>query len=227
MEYAIDLHEVNGLRKWYGKQPSRMRVASAHMLNHFAFGTRTQAISVIGKTMTVRNPRFVARQVRVTKASTSSPVTVQKSLTGSVAMQRFSGWVEQEKGTPTNRKRFATLAGRSGVKTKQIRPVARLKPANEVITIQSSGYKPRGGVSNYAGFIAMLMRKGENRLIRVKGILLKRKRSKLELVQVLRKKQPKRIPWLRTARANYFRATNVDKLWEKTAMALMGKPDKR
>jgi hypothetical protein len=223
----IDLREVRGLRDWYGKQPGRMRVASAQMLNHFAFGTRTGAIRQIDKTMTVRNPRFVSSRIRVTKASTGAPIDRQKSITGSVATQRFSGWTEQEYGTPTDRKRFATKAGRAGDMNKKIRPSARLKPGNEVITMDSPGYRPVGNAGrNVGGFLAMLMRKKENRLVRIKGMLFKRKRKQMELVQVLRKKQPKQIHWLRDARAGYFRGTDIDKLWAKTATALMGKPGK-
>jgi hypothetical protein len=41
------------------------------------------------------------------------------------------------------------------------------------------------------------------------------KRNKLEVVQILRRKQPKQIHWLRDARAAYFAGTDIDKLWSR------------
>lgn len=220
----MDLTEVNGIRQWYGKQPKLVRIACGRMLNHFAFGTRTQAIVQIDKQMTVRNKKFISSRIQVTKANTHSPIASQASWVGSRATKRFSGWVEQEYGTKTARKRFATRLGRGGDTQKQVRAAARLKPGKDVVTMGSNGYTPRGGVTNIGGFIAMLHRQKENRLIRIKGVILKRKRKELQVVQVLDVKQPKRKKWLAPARAIYFRKTDLVKLWANTVKPLMGKP---
>jgi hypothetical protein len=224
MNAHVDLTDIRELEKWYKTCPGVMRKATANMLNNFAFGTRTAAIEQIAKVMTVRNTDFVKNRMRVTKASTSTPVEAQRSIAGSVATARFSGWTEQEMGTSTARKRFGTVAGRGGDMQKQLRPVVRLKPGRGVITIGSPGYSPAGGSSNYGGFIAMLIRKREDGLIRIKGVLLKRKGKKLEVVQVLRKKQPKRLYWLRAARGVYFSKTDLPGLWSKTISMYLGKP---
>ena len=223
-EWYVDLSEVDGIRKWYGEQPRLMRVASACLLNEFAFGTRTRAIQTIGEMMIVRNKRFVSSRLRVTKAKTSAPINIQESWTGSMATQRFSGWVEQEKGVPTNRNRFSTLAGRGGDEHKQMRPSIRLKPKHQVIT--QADYEPRGGPSNVGGFIAMALRKKETRLIRIKGVILKRKRSKLEVVQSLKRKQPRRLRWLRKARGLYFQHTDINRLWSRICNSLVKPPKK-
>lgn len=225
MEFVLDDREVKRLRQWYPKQPRLIQESVADMLNHFAFGTRTQAIAQIGKTMVVRNARFVASRIQVTKARSNQAVTSQRSRTGSVAVPRFSGWVEQETGKTTERKRFATMAGRGGDIKKQIRPSVRLKPKAEVITPGTAGYTPRGGKKNISGFIAMVLRNKENRLVRIGRNILKRrpgqimyqaKKTQLQLVQRLKKKQPRQIHWLRDARAAYFRGVNLDALWKKT-----------
>lgn len=234
MEWKADLGEVDGLRQWYRNCPRKMQIACARMLNNFAFGVKEQVPVTIGQLMIVRNPRFVSSRIRVTKTSASLPVSSQKSWVGSVAIAAgtkgrgaFSGWTEQEKGTPTDRKRVATLAARSGDKHKQMRPGVRLKPGVEVVTAEHYDYMPRGGRNNIGGLIAMMKRKGETRLMKIGKVYLKLNRRKVEEVQIARKKQPKRIHWLRIARAQYFRKTNLDKMWRETVELLMGKPKKR
>jgi len=240
MDYKIDLTEVNGLRNWYGKQPRLMRVACSQMLNHYARGTRESSIKQIDKTMTVRSPGFVSSRMRYTKASSTTPINQQVSHAGSVGAERFSGWTEQEKGVPQARKRFATLAGRGGSQAGKIRPSVRLKPGLEVVTIKD--YKPRGG--SLANFVAMLFRKKEKRLVRIKGKFYKLPAIKGEIagpkqgrqgmmhrklvqVQGIGARQPGMNHWMKDARAAYFRRTSLDKLWARTAGALMGRPGRR
>lgn len=224
MEWKVDLHEVDGIRRWYGKQPRLLRVATGNMLNDFAFGTRTAAIQQINRHMTVRNARFVASRIRVTKANRYLPVNNQVAWTGSVAGPRFSGWAEQEKGAKTKRNRFSTLAGRGGSVQKQMRPSVRLKPKNEVIS--PSDYHPRGGDRNISGFVQMVLRKKETRIIRIKGTFYKRKRNRLEQVQGSKPVQPKKFRWLRNARATYFRNTDLTALWRRHCMAVTRPPSK-
>lgn len=227
MEWKVDMSEIYALRRWYARNPGKVKVAIGRMLNHFAFGTRTKAIEQVDKQMIVRNKRFVSSRIQVTKANTHAPVSIQQSITGSVATERFSGWDEQEYGKKTARKRFATLAGRGGTPTKKVRQAARLKPGTPVLTMGNAGFVPTGGTSNYGGFIAMLIRQKENRLVRIKGIILKRKRNKFEAVQILRREQPKKKRWLAPARARYFKETDLVALWKKTVQPLLGKPPRR
>lgn len=241
-EWEIDLREINGLRQWWGKQKRLVQVASAQLLNRFAYGTYEGAYREIDRRMIVRNSGFVKSRLRYTKALASTPIGSQVSRAGSTKKDRFSGWVEQEQGKPTSRHRFATLAGRSGSKLKQIRPKVRLKPAHEVLTIED--YRPRGGSGNIRGFVAMLIRKKENRLFRIAGSIYKRNtkvayrkqlhgpttttrplyRGGIEHVQSLQTKQPKRMPWLRTARAKYFKANPPQATWNRIASQLMRPP---
>lgn len=240
MEWAhVNLDEVNGLQRWYGQQPRKVRIGSAMMLNKFAYGTRQAVISHLPTVMTVRAPAFVGTRVRYTKTSTGTPVNQQQTTTGSIATDRFSAWTEQEQGTPTARKRFGTLSGRGGSMQGKLRPSARLKPGNEVIGIED--YKPRGGkVSN---FIAMLFRKKETRLVKIgKGYFKLPKKTSaipgptksggtlhraLELVQVGQRKQPKQLHWLEQSRTIYFRKTNLNQVWASVCNQLMTPPPKK
>lgn len=189
------------------------------MLNAFAFGTRTHAIRVIDRAMIVRNRRFVESRLRVTKANIHAPVSRQAAWTGSVPNARFTGWVEQEFGKRTSRNRASTLLGRGGSQQKQMRPSIRLKPGREVITPEDFGLD-----GNLGGFVAMLLRKRDNRIIRIKGSFYKRNRKRLQMVQKMEKVQPKRLRWMRRARGQYFAATDLDALWSRTCRALMPPP---
>ena len=236
-----NLDELKALRKWYSKQPKLVQKATGMMLNNFAFGTRTAAIVEIGATMTVRNPTYVASRVRVTKTSLSTSINQQRSYVGSIAGARFSGWVEQELGATTQRNRFGTVASRGGDISKQMRPSNRLKPGTDVVKI--SDYHPRGGDGNYGGFLAMLYRRKERKLIKIKGGFYKLPGSvkelagpttsgmalhkALELMQEMKRKQPKRNRWLRRARAVYFKQTDLSAMWKLTLARLVAPPPKR
>lgn len=247
-EWDIDLTEIAGLRKWYGRQPRVMQRGHAMLLNAFAFGVREEAIRQIGKTMTVRNPRFVSLQMKVTKAQYGVPIGQQRSITGSVAIKGrkgrgdFTGWTEQEKGTRVQRKRVAKLASRGGDIHRQMLGRARLKPRNEVLEITDK--IPRGGTGNTAGFIAMLARQGYKGLIKIKGnfYMIGKGRQmlagptlpgrsglfkSLELVQKTKKEQPRRIKWLRTARVIYFKKHPPQKTWGALAQRLIKPPGKK
>lgn len=224
-EWDIDLTEVNGLRGWYKKQPRFIRIASAMLLNEFAYGTRNTAVKHIADKMIVRNTRFVETSLRYTKTSTSTPINQQRSYAGSVDRNRFTGWREQEKGTPVKHPRHATIAGRGGSKTKQIRPSVRLKPNNTVIG-RADFKTPRGGKDNLGAYLAMMIRTKDTRLFATGDKLFRRNRNKMELVQKLRPKQPKRIPWLRQARAIYFRKNPPHATWARVVGRLMKPPGK-
>lgn len=224
MEWKADLREVDGIRKWYGKQPRLVRVACAKMLTEFAFGTRTRAITQIDKLMTVRNRRFVMGRLQVTKAKGYVPVSQQVAIVGSVGKDRFSGWREQEFGDRGNRKRFSSLAGRGGSETKQMRHAIRLKPGRDVVT--PSDYNPRGGAGNLAGFIAMALRRKETKIIRIKGTFYKRKGKTLEIVQRMNPKRTRRRRWLFPARVQYFQHTDLTALWKRIVTPLIPKPEK-
>ena len=225
MQWKADLREHRGMRKWYGKQPRMMRTACGRMINEFAFGTRTRAIGTINRFMIVRNERFVKGRLRVSKARVHAPVANQVAIVGSLPTERFSGWTEQEFGEQTQRNRFGTMASRGGDKQKQMRPSTRLKPRNKVVTPQD--YHPKGGDINIGGFIIMALRRKETRLIKIGNRLFKRRRKKVEMVQLLHKDvQPRRFRWMRKARRDYFRHTDLDRLWTRTVDRLIKPPRK-
>ena len=226
MRFEIDLREFVGFRKWIKEQPRQLRLVTGNMLNNFAFDVRRQNVKIIKRTMTVRNERFVKGRLRVTKARVTAPVKKQVAYTGSVAKDRFSGWVEQEFGKKSKRNRFSTLAGRSGDKNKQMRHIIRLKPKHEVVSIDHPDYRPKGGATNIAGFFKMLERRGENRLVRVKGGYYKRKRKQFEMVQYQSDKQPKRNRWMLRSIQTYKRRSNFQAMFNREYNRVIRPPRK-
>lgn len=214
--FDIDTKELSQLRRWYKRQPAKFKRAQALMLNEFAFGTRRSLLDLVGKRMTVRNEKFISSRFRVTKATTAT----QRSVVGTVAGPRFSGFVEQERGTPTERTRAATLAARGGARSGQIKPRFRLKPTAEVVT------KEDYHADRVGAFVAMIFERKEKRLIRIGKAILKRKGNKLQLVQKLnpRKKQPRKRPFFQSARVQYFRSINLRALWSKTIERVLTPP---
>lgn len=225
MEWEIDLSEVNGLRGWYGKQPKLIQRASAMLLNEYAFEVRRGAVKHIDRLMIVRNARFVDSRMRVTKAGYNTPINQQRSVTGSVASPRFTGWTEQE-GGPTRRTHYATLAGRGGNKQKQIRPVVRFKPGTDILD-RDDYPTPDGGRTNVGGYFAIMRRLKENRMMRIGKVVYKRNRNKIQPVQILGKKPPKRVAWMKQARAIYFRTHNPQTTWAKVVSRVLKPPPKR
>lgn len=214
--FDLDIKELIKLRNWYKRQPAKFKRAQAMMLNEFAFGTRRSALDLVSKRMTVRNPKFISSRFRVTKAA----ATTQRSIMGTIAGPRFSGFVEQELGTQTDRTRAATLAGRGGSRSSQVKPRFRLKPSAEVVT------KEDYNLDRVGAFVAQIFERKETRLIRIKGAILKRRGKKLPLVQKLnpRRKQPRKRPFFKSARVQYFRSINLRQLWSKTIGRVLTPP---
>jgi len=105
--------DLKALARLFKKSPLKMGKVAAGVLNTEAFGLRTSIIKVLEKEMTIRSPRFVKSRVRVVKARTG-PINSIESEAGSIFSDRFSGWKEQQFGTPSKRKMVPTKFSRGG-----------------------------------------------------------------------------------------------------------------
>jgi len=105
------------------------RFARVGTVNNLAFKTRENVLGELKRTMTIRAPGFVRGSVKVQKASLRKPV----SEAGSIKRERFSGWIEQETGKRTDRRRVQTRAARLGNWKRKVAPRFRLKPSAKFI----------------------------------------------------------------------------------------------
>jgi len=98
-------------------------------INKLAFRTRGAIINELGRNMTIRSPGFVRGSVKYERANPTKPVAE----VGSVRRERFSGWIEQETGQKTQRKRVQTLTARNSDWKRRVAPRFRLKPGAKFI----------------------------------------------------------------------------------------------
>lgn len=220
----LDKRDLKKLEQFFKKAPRQFQHASAGMLNVMAFNTREKAVQIIEKHMTIRDPRFLSRSLRVDKAKGSQPLKNQFSVVGSVARDRFSGWQEQETGKKTERKRVAFTVARAGSKAKKVKPSFRLKPGKDFK--KESDFEGK----TYQARTAQMFRRGRKDLKRKVFIVeqaVQFKRGRVEpgiykhikghMTRVVSfnsdNLQPKRFQWMKGARRKTFKELNLRKEW--------------
>ena len=220
--FNVNQKDLKRLRGFYARKgPSLFQVTTAEILNAHAFGTRKKSLGQIERGMNVRNPRFVQSRLRVSKAR-PKPINRQFSEVGSIATRRFSGWVEQELGTRTERTRLFSIGARRGSWGKQAISEARARPGNRFIGPNDFNINAKTEEHRIAIFLRIMFKTKEKKPFIVprrykrmpKGIY-KRVGNKLRRYQNLEPKrvQPKRFKWLTNARNDYAKSVNVERLW--------------
>ena len=221
--FDYDKKAFKEFSKFYRAAPAKARRATARMLTRFAFGTREEAIKEIHRTMTVRSEGFVKRQMRF-KGARATNIDNQESSTFSVATDRFTGWKEQNDGTPDKRTRSQSLLARGRSFDKKVSPRNRMKPGNRFFSANSFDKMPTGAKETPALIKRMKVNHKNKPFIikkrykRIKRGVYKFVRNKMMILQNFEKKRttPKKNPWMRSARENYFRSANLDREWTKS-----------
>ena len=124
--------EMRRLIAAFKKDPERVRAIAAKTVNKIAFDVHKRIPGVIRSQMTSRASGLFSKALWVDMASRSSPLTTMSSMVGSTIMDRFSGWLEQEKGATDPRKRHPTVTARGGSKSRQVLRGARLLKKREI-----------------------------------------------------------------------------------------------
>lgn len=217
--FQVDLREHRRLQKMWRRMPKEFKQATAGMLNSFAFGTQKKAVQVINRRMTVRSPKFVKSSVRVNKARGNKSIDSQRSETGSIARARFSGWVEQEKGKASRRRRIPETFARGGDPGRKVRPSLRMRSSNQFRS--PDDFPGKNSEHRVIVMLQMLKRERHRKPFiikhhrRFKPGLYKFHRRKLRRVQLfnVRERPPRRIRWLTTARHWFFAKADIRGLW--------------
>lgn len=230
----MDQRELKKFQKFTKRAIKATNKAVAFTLNGFAFGTRRASRATIRKGMTVRNPKFIDNSLKVVFARPSQAINKMASETGSVRRARYTGLREQQMGETPKRDRMATRAGRGGVKRRQMAGSARLKPQGKYPSPnKSQGLKTREGRD--FGLSGLT---GAKRIVAFLSILAERKVAQTFILRkpfgrfkrglyrfkqgVIKKLQSfdvrgktRRVKWLTKAMDNYFKSTNVEKVFNK------------
>lgn len=222
--FELDRKELKRLEKFYKNAPKKAAKASASVMNRMTFVTRQIAMQQLNKSMTIRNPRFMSRQLKFTKAKVA-PISSQFAEVGSVFAENFSGWNEQELGTKTKRTRVQSVIARSGSKSKQVSPSARMKPGKRFGDAQDI-YGPKPKTDGHRLFVLyqVLKRKGKKVPFiisrRMKGFgkgLYKMRRKKIVKLQDFEpaNQQPKKVKWMTSTLNVLKRSINLKQEWGK------------
>lgn len=236
--FDIDLKDLRNLQKFMKRAPKSFSFVTASVLNTFAFGTRKENLHILESKLTIRSQRFVKSRVRVEKARGNKPITSQRSEVGSISSDRFSGWVEQELGTPTKRTRISTVLARGGSVKKTVRPSVRLKPSNKFV--DPDGFPGKQAEHRAWAMIAILARKGYRKpfvitgLPKIKSGLFKFNKGKsgqfkrLQTFNPRRSQlQPPRLKWLTGGSDRFFKRANIRQIWaDALTRELLGKKKK-
>ena len=209
--------------RFYEKAPVKARRATARMLSVFAFGTKEEAFREIRRTMTIRSERFVKTSLRY-KGARATNIDSQRSSAFSIERDRFTGWKEQNEGSPDKRTRSQSLLSRGRSFNKRVRPSARMKPGRSFIDENDFDDLPSGN-KKVPAMIARVKLKHKNKpfIIKRKYKSIKRGlykfiRNKMMILQNFEKKKTtvKRNPWMMNARRNYFKRADISKEWGKS-----------
>ncbi len=154
--------------------------------------------------------------MRVQK-STGSNLNNLKSEVGSIKRQRFTGWKEQEKGTRPERTRSITRFAR-GSKNRKLRAGFRMKSGagfldSDDLNIQGSGDRT-------AVMLQILARRKERKPFIIKnsrtfrsGLYVLRRKKAKRIQTFKQTKKIKRVSWLEGGRREFFRTSDIDRIW--------------
>ena len=124
MNFKAKTTDLETLAKQFSRvAPRETQWALARTLSNLAFRTRAHSIDVIDAHLTIRNRSFVKASLKFRKANHREPINRMAAFAGSIALERATGWVEQQHAGTDERKRIFAGKGR----TKGGRGVAKKK----------------------------------------------------------------------------------------------------
>jgi len=129
---TVDQKDLENLLRAFLEAPNKTRYVASQVLNLAAFGVRKGIPSTLDRVMTTRAKSLHRKALWATKASKTDSFLAMHSTVGSLNIERFSGWMEQEKGKPDPRKRRAALLARAKTPAKAIMQAARLRKGKDI-----------------------------------------------------------------------------------------------
>ncbi len=220
--FELNTSDLINLRKFYRKAPRLFQRATASMLNSMAFGTRNEALRIILSRMTNRDERFVKGSLQVQKTSGSRSIDRQVSIAGSVTRPRFTGWAEQQLGTPTARTRVANIEGRGGSFDRKVIGRARLKPNQKFRDMDEVGINVGNDAQRIIAFLNIMKRENSKQSFLIprkvgkwKKGLYKFKGQRVVRLQNLEPSnlQPKKFKWMTFARSRFLAQMDFRQEW--------------
>lgn len=133
--FTADTKDFKPYLKTMKSMPKIIRPAIGRALNRQAADMKFEHIpAALSASMTIRDPRFMNRQIAYNAAKYNVDPRHNFSEVGSFATDRFSGWEEQQTGKDPKSKKVATQAARTGQSfQKKIKRGARMDQKNNFV----------------------------------------------------------------------------------------------
>ena len=239
--------DLVNLQKWLKKAPKEFDRAAANVLNTTAFKSRRRAISNIKKGTTTRQPKFVDRSMRVTKAKVGQPLNRLVAIMGSIDISRqgrSSGFEELESGGKTSKPRAATLSSRGNSERKKIAGPVRMDKLNRMFRhrmVRGKGLKSKrqrvaamlkvvrsGAIGRQPFIIPRGLKSGPMSKLRP-GVYRMGNKKVISLQNPFRSRvsKTKRIKWMSKSIDWATNDANVTKAWKKEAEFVLRKRRRR
>lgn len=224
-EFEMNLNEIENLEDFFKRNGKLFVRAAVGTVNNIAFEQRKNYIEQIEENMTVRNEKFVSRQMRVTTAKARNLDNIQ-ALAGSIKSDRFSGWEEQETGKPSANHRTFTAFGRVSVSMdRQAKGKARAKTNNTFAKISDYTIRATSRRHRLIIFLQMMTERKKAFVMPRKYKGLKRgvyfvKGKQLKRVQTFGQRKVKREPWMKPVN-DRLKQQDISKQWKKTLNYLL------
>lgn len=223
-EFNFDGSDLLLLRKFYKKAPVLFARSVVNTLNSLAFTSRTALLATLNDQMTIRDPRFVARQMKVDKAKGTDFMNAESEV-GSVSTNRFSGWIEQETGKRSEKNRTTTLLARGGSESNKVRPKNRLKPTKALAKISDFKIKARRQ-HRLIIFLQMMSRQKKSFLMPRKYKGLKRgvyvtSRNKLHRIYTTEPMNTKKSPWMKPTIKRVITSQLIRNTWAEQSVRVL------
>lgn len=220
----ISNRDLKLLAKLFKRAPLKMGAAGARVLNSMAFSLKNINFRVLEKELTIRSPGFVKSRLRVSMARTG-PINTLEAEAGSITGDRFTGWKEQQYGTPVERKRTHTRYARGGSWQGKVRQGLRSRQKNPMYRMSDFNIKNAKNKKHRLIIFLQILDKKKisdrfdfpGYLGRMNSAVYQMKNGKIRGVYrgPSYKIQPQRIPWMDKSIDILLREYNPTDVWRQ------------
>lgn len=214
-EFEFKAEDLILLRRFYKKSPKLFGRSVTNTLNQLAFESRTALINTISEQMTVRNPRFVSKQMKV-KPAKGIDIKTAESAVGSLSNSRFSGWIEQETGKKNEKNRTFTLLSRGNNEQNTVRPKSKVN--YNWAKISDFTIKAKSKQHRLIIFLQMMVEQKKQFVMprKYKGMgrgLYRVRRKKIVVVQRFKPMKIRKQPWMKPTINEHIDNKSIRATW--------------
>ncbi len=210
--YEIDFRDLSHFSRFLKNAPRQITKSAVNTINNSLFGIRYHMINGgMGRFFNIRQPGLIRSHTWVTKVKGNN-LSILNGAVGTTWGKRFSGWIEQEIGLYSTRKKIVTWIARKGnpgrmlpKRYRQYSGNTNIKDPNDF----SNRFKNRH--QKMVAYLSMLKRQHYTGPVKIighrkipSGIYQLFKNKRPEAMQLFDHLQPKLKPWSRKLFFNWY-----------------------